>query len=71
MATDDTSGSNSLLVLELMDPQSGIFARGLSVELGTTVENACESVEKLPGVDMRQSPIKVNIDCLGHLSTKL
>ena len=36
-----------------MDPQSGIFARGLWLEQGT--KNACESVEKLAGVDMRQT----------------
>ena len=65
MSAHDAPGSNSPLVLGQNAPQSGIFARGLSLE--QSIENACESVEKLSGVDMRQRPIKVNIDCLGNV----
>jgi hypothetical protein len=42
-----------------------MFAPGVSLKHG--IENACESVEKLSGVDMRQRPIKINIDCLGNV----
>jgi hypothetical protein len=65
LAADGAPGSNSPLVLGLLDPQSGVFAPGVSLEQG--VKNACESVGKLSGVDMRQRPIKVNIDCLGNV----
>ena len=66
MSAHDAPGSNSPLVLGQNAPQSGIFARGLSLE--QSIENACESVEKLAGVDTRQRPIKVNKDCLGNVS---
>ncbi len=66
LAAHDAPGSNSPLVLGLNDPQSGILACGLSLEQG--IKNACESVEKLAGVDTQQRTIKVNIDCLGNVS---
>jgi hypothetical protein len=31
------------------------------------IENACKTVGNLSGVDIRQHPIKVNIDCLGDV----
>jgi hypothetical protein len=65
LAADGAPGSNSPLVLGLLDPESGIFAPGVSLQQG--IINACESVGKLSGVDMRQRPIKVNIDCLGNV----
>ena len=65
LAADGAPGSNSPLVLGLMDPHSGIFAPGVSLAQG--IINACESLGKLSGVDMRQCPIKVNIDCLGNV----
>jgi hypothetical protein len=50
---------------DLFENQSGIFAPGVSLEQG--IINACESVEKLSGVDMQQLPINVNIHCLGNV----
>jgi hypothetical protein len=64
-AADGAPGSNSPLVLGLMDPQSGIFAPGVSLYQG--IIHACESVEKLSGVDMRQRSINVNIHYLGNV----
>jgi hypothetical protein len=64
-AADGAPGSNGPLFLGLMDPQSGIFAPGVSLEQG--IKNACESVEKLSGVVMRQRPINVNIHYLGNV----
>ena len=65
VAEDGEQGSHSPMALGLLDPQSGIFAPGVSLEQG--IKNACESVEKMSSVDMRQRPIKINIDCLGNV----
>jgi hypothetical protein len=65
VAVDGDQGSHSPLVLGLLDPQSGIFAPGVSLEQG--IKNACESVERKSGVGIQQRPIKINIDPLGDV----
>ena len=59
MAADGKQGSHSPLVLGLLDRQSGIFAPGVSLEQG--IKNACEAVEDLSGVDIRQSPTDMKL----------
>jgi hypothetical protein len=63
VAEDDQQGSHSPLALGLLDPQSGIFAPGVSLKHG--IENACQRVQKLSGADTRQLPINIALDALG------
>jgi hypothetical protein len=64
VAADGAPGSHSPLVLGLLDPQSGIFAPGVSLKEG--IEHACSVVEQQSGVDTRQSPTDMKLRRLGN-----
>ncbi len=57
VAADGARGSHSPLVLGLLDPESGIFAPGVSLKEG--IEHACNVVETQSGVGPGQSPTVV------------
>jgi len=59
VAADGDLGSHSPLALGLLDGQTGIFARGVSLKQG--IENACAAVRERT----RQSPIANALDALG------
>ena len=54
VAADGAPGSHSPLVLGLLDPQSGIFAPGVSLKEG--IGHACSVVEEQSGVDTVKVP---------------